>query len=50
MPKGNRTNLSSEQQGKVKQLSFEAARDAFHIGYAKWKAIREADGYLAFKG
>ena len=50
VPKGKRTDLSPEQQRKVKQLTFEAARDAFHIGFAKWKAIREADGYLAFKG
>ena len=50
MPKGVRADLSPEQQRKVKQLSFEAARDAFHVGYAKWKAIREADGYLPFRG
>ena len=47
MPKAKLAALSPEHQGKVKQLTFEAARNPFHIGYAKWKAIRQADGYLA---
>jgi len=50
VPRGKPTHLTPEQQRKVKQLTFSAAQDAFHIGYAKWKAIREAEGYLPFKG
>ena len=50
MPRGKRTELTPEQQRRVKQLTFEAARDALQIGYHKWKAIREAEGYLPFKG
>ena len=50
MPSGKPTDLTPEQQRKVKHLTFQAAKDAFQIGYANWKAIREAEGYLPFKG
>ena len=42
--------LSVEQQRAIKSLTFHAAQDAFHIGFQTWKAIREADGFLPFRG
>ena len=50
MPKGQRPVLSVEQQRAIKSLTFHAAQDAFHIGFQTWKAIREADGFLPFRG
>ena len=40
--------LSLEEQATIKRLTFRDAKDRFHIGYEKWKAIREAKGFLAF--
>ena len=46
MPK--RTVLTWEQQKVCCKLTFRDARDNFHIGFKKWKAIREAEGFLPF--
>jgi len=48
VPKGKRPVLSVEQQRAIKSLTFQAAQHAFHIGSEKWKAIREAGGFLPF--
>ena len=50
VPKGKRPVLSVEQQRAIKGLTFHAAQDAFHIGFQTWKAIREAEGFLPFRG
>jgi hypothetical protein len=43
------SRLSLEEQATIKRLTFRHAKDRFHIGYQKWKAIREANGFLAFR-
>jgi len=50
VPKGKRPVPSVEEQRVIKGLTFHAAQDAFHIGFHTWKAIREADGFLPFRG
>jgi len=41
--------LSPEEHGAVNALTFHAAQKACHIGFARWKAIREAEGFPRLK-
>ena len=50
MPKGVPRPLTPEEQTACKALTFEADRRAFNIGFTRWKAIKEASGFLPFRG
>jgi len=42
-------NLDVQAQLRCKTLTYRAASHQFHISYPTWKAIREANGFLAFR-